>query len=300
MTNTSFSIGIIVKTEHPEAANLLSKLLSHLASHNYSVLVESRSAGIIDDPKIPSKNIVPHQELSKKCKYIIVLGGDGTLISVAHHPSSHQPIILGVNLGTLGFLTEFDVDDMFVAINSLLNGELELQRHPLLNANIKTDKTTNSTTSCNNCFALNDIVVAKQTLSRILSLEICIDGELSSTSRGDGIIIATPSGSTAYSLSAGGSIVHPQVDAMLLTPICSHSLSMRPLVLPLNSVITLKMPKDKNNDTVHLTVDGQEGYPLGANDKVVVTVSTYSVLIAKPKYSNYCKTLVKKLKWGGI
>jgi NAD+ kinase len=194
----------------------------------------------------------------------------------------------------LGFLTEIAADTLFLTLQSVLDGTAELDDRKLLSVELLRGNNQAVKT-----FAMNDVVITKEAIARIFSLEFSVDGEAAATIRGDGVIVSTPSGSTAYSLAAGGSIVHPRVEAILLTPICPHSLTLRPLILPGTSKIVLEVSRANkfNGNEVYLTVDGQEGCALHAGDRVVITGSEYLVKIVRPQQVTYFDVLANKLKW---
>ncbi|MCL4129663.1 UNVERIFIED_CONTAM: hypothetical protein GTU68_029986, partial [Idotea baltica] len=218
------TIGIIAKVAHPEAKPLATELIGWLKKRSLNFVIEQNT---VDSLGLGDVNSVAREELSSSAGIIVVLGGDGTLISVCRHPSPLTPTIIGVNLGTLGFLTEVVPEELFIALDNVLEDKAKLEERHLFECRVVRNGAELTT-----MHALNDVVITKQALARIFALEVLIDDERAATVRGDGIILATPAGSTAYSLAAGGSIVHPQVKALLMTPICPHSLTSRPLVLP--------------------------------------------------------------------
>jgi NAD+ kinase len=249
--------------------------------------------------------VVDRAELCRRCPLIVVLGGDGTLISASRHPADPSPIVVGVNLGQLGFLTEITTDELWLTLEQVLAQSAPSIRRFLLSIVVmRGDKQIGS------YFALNDAVVTKEAIARIFGVDLLVNEEAASTIRGDGVIISTPSGSTAYSLAAGGSIVHPQVDALLVTPICPHSLTSRPLVLPGSSRISLRINAGsiqrraganalRETNGVYLTIDGQEGLELLHGDLVTVTTSSKSVIFVRSPSRSYFQVLGTKLHWGG-
>jgi NAD+ kinase len=297
MTSTSVEathkiIGIVAKVSHPQAAPLARELVQWLSARSLQFCVETETAVQLDLHGVAPGSRIERHAMSNHCDIIVVLGGDGTLISVARHPSPRPPVIVGVNLGTLGFLTEITPEEAFVALENVLNNSASLESRYLFDCTVTRKGHLNASFS-----ALNDVVITKQALARIFSLEVQIDGERAATVRGDGIIISTPAGSTAYSLAAGGSIVHPRVQATLITPICPHSLTSRPLVLPANSRVSLKLSEDTHHNDVYLTVDGQAGMALTPEDTVAVSTSEHHILIATSPSKNYFDVLNAKLKW---
>ena len=285
-------IGICAKHEHPLAVPLVKKLIEQLADMRRSFMIEKDLAEMlgINEPEISC----PRSELTTRCSTIFVLGGDGTLISVSRHPAFPPPVIVGINLGTLGFLTEITVEEMDEVVAQVLEDRAELERRYLLSSTVvRQGKIVGEHT------ALNDVVLTKEAIARIFGIEIKINGEFAAFVRGDGIIVSSPSGSTAYSLAAGGSIVHPLVDAILLTPICPHTLTSRPLIIPGSSTIQLKVSYQGSTsaDLVYYTVDGQEGMTLKDEDEILITTSQSSVFFVKSPSKNYFQVLGTKLKW---
>lgn len=290
-SNPEVTIGIAAKVKHPLAKTLTKKLVNWLVQEGLRYRLDADIAQEIEETR--AELIASRSELPFVATHIVVLGGDGTLISVSRHPADRSPVIIGVNLGTLGFLTEITSDELFPMLKAVLAGEAPLERRFLVKAKLR-----RKSGQILEYFSINDVVVTKQALARIFGLELHVNGTYATLIRGDGVIVATPGGSTAYSLAAGGSIVHPKVDAILITPICSHSLTSRPLVLPGNSEIVLTVISEmkEEEDQVFLTIDGQEGAPLRTGDEVIITMSKHSVLFAKSLSRNYFEILSSKLK----
>lgn len=290
-SKTKMIIGIVAKLNHPKAKPLTKSLISYLTKKKIDFVLDEETSQLA---KIDPRKILPRDGLTKVCKIIIVLGGDGTLISACRHPSNLSPTIIGVNLGTLGFLTEITSNEIFKVLELTLSKKIKTERRQLFKIEVTRNKQKLKT-----YYAINDVVITKEALARIFSVEIRINGEFAANLRGDGVIVATPNGSTAYSLAAGGSIVHPQVDAVLITPICPHSLTSRPLVLPGNSTIELQLsPENKTKiNPVFLTIDGQDGMELNQKDSIEVTCSKYSVNFVKSPVRTYFQILATKLKW---
>ena len=285
-------VGIAAKHSHPDAPGLTRKLVFWLREKNIPFLVETSTAEKLDLRDVGSEQRISREALTAKCNPIVVLGGDGTLISVCRHPAKISPIIIGVNLGTLGFLTEITSEELFPALQAVLDGRAKLERRSLLYGSVSRGGKLLQTFS-----SINDIVITKQALARIFALNLYVDNQMAAVVRGDGIIVATPGGSTAYSMAAGGSIVHPQVDAVLVTPICPHSLSSRPLVLPGKSTVRLQIASDTTPDHVYLTIDGQLGMALESSDVIEITTSEHGVQFAKSPSRNYFEVLATTLKW---
>ncbi len=294
MGRSQVVVGIVAKPNQPVANLLTKELIKYLESNKIDYRLDVDIAAELGLPAENNERIVERATLTAVANPIVVLGGDGTLISVSRHPVKTPPTIIGVNLGTLGFLTEITIEELFPTLEAVLAGSARLEKRYLLDTTVMRGAETVATFS-----AVNDAVITKEALARIFGVELLINGEFAALLRGDGVIVATPGGSTAYSLSAGGSIVHPQVEALLVTPICPHSLTTRPLVLPGTSRVTLKIAgtaKLKPGE-VFLTIDGQVGMALSEGDIVESTLSTHSVIFAKSPSRGYFDILGAKLKW---
>lgn len=223
---------------------------------------------------------------------VVVLGGDGTLLSVARALGPQTPI-LGVNLGTLGFLTEVGRGELYPAMVEILEGRFAVEERNLLDVELA--RTAGSALRYR---VLNDAVITKSALARIIELTLQVDGHLVARYRSDGLIISTPTGSTAYNLSAGGPILFPLLPVTVLTPICPHALSLRPIVVPASGVIEVTL--ETQREEVYLTLDGQEGTSLGYRDTVRVTVSPAKVRLLKVGARSFYDSLRGKLRWGGL
>ena len=222
----------------------------------------------------------------------VVLGGDGTLLSVARRLANGTPL-LGINLGRLGFLTEVGRTDLYPTMLRVLGGDFALEERSLLK--VEVDRQGEPRGSFR---AFNDAVVAKATRSRIIDLSLWVDGNLVARYRADGLIVSTPTGSTAYNLSAGGPILYPGLPIMMLTPICPHTLSLRPVAVPDSSVVELVL--ETQREEVHLTVDGQENTTLGYRDRVRITRSPAQVRLVRIPGRSFYDSLRTKLRWGGL
>jgi NAD+ kinase len=220
-----------------------------------------------------------------------VLGGDGTLLSAARSLRSHNVPILAVNLGGLGFLTSITLDQLYPMLEQVLRGEHRVGERMMLEAQIFRDRKAAERQT-----ALNDAVVNKGALSRMLDFDLYVDGDHVGRYRADGLIVATPTGSTAYSLAAGGPIVQPGIDAFVITPICPHMLTNRPLVIPDTSRVEIDF--SAADERVYLTLDGQIGFELGPKDRVMITKSANKVTFVRPPRKTYFEVLRSKLRWG--
>jgi NAD+ kinase len=230
-------------------------------------------------------------ETASQADLAVVLGGDGTLLAAARLLGDRQIPIVAINHGGLGFLTEVTLDAMHPALERVLAGEFVIQRRMMMDLRLK--KRSNHITQSR---ALNDVVINKGTLSRMIEVEARVDGQYVSRFRADGLIVSTPTGSTAYNLSAGGPIIFPTMSAMVVTPICSHTLTNRPIVLP--ESVTIDILLRSAQDDVYITVDGQVGLKLEMDDQLTVQKSDVALQLVAPEDKNYFDVLRGKLKWG--
>jgi NAD+ kinase len=275
-------IGLVAKRESPAAAEAAAGLAGWLAERRIAVLAAAEW-----NPRAPS---LPFPE-GTALDLVVVLGGDGTLLSVARSLPSSVPI-LGVNLGNLGFLTEIRREDLYPALAEILAGRFQLEERSLFEVSVRrADGIAGPSFQ-----ALNDAVITKGALARIIELVIRVDGHLVARYRSDGLIISTPTGSTAYNLSAGGPILFPLLPVAVLTPICPHALAVRPIVVPDRSRIEVTVATAE--EEVYLTPDGQEGGRLHAGDTVEVTRGG-SVSLVKVGARSFFDNLRDKLRWGG-
>ncbi|MDH5789253.1 MAG: NAD(+)/NADH kinase [Nitrospinota bacterium] len=282
--DTIQKIGIFSKLKPDISQKVLLELASWLRERNYDILMAPETAGIIGETS-PLKQ----EEIPAKADLIIVLGGDGTLLSVARLTHPFDVPILAVNLGSLGFLTEVSLSDMYGTLEQVLKGESINERRMLLNACLQRDGKT-----VQDDFALNDVSINKNS-ARIVNLEVHVNGQYMTSYRADGLIIATPTGSTAYSLSAGGPIIHPSMNALLLSPICPFTLTNRPIVIPSQSILQVKLITEEE---VQVTLDGQTGYSMFRDDLLEIKQGPTPVSLIQAKGKNYYQVLRQKLHWG--
>jgi len=235
--------------------------------------------------------VLPREALGAKVDLLIVFGGDGTLLSAARALGSHQVPILAVNLGGLGFLTSVTLSELYPLLEEVLAGKYEISRRMMLDARVF----RNGEPAEKQC-ALNDAVANKGERARMLDFDVYVDENHVARYRADGLIVATPTGSTAYSLAAGGPIIYPIIDAFLITPICPHMLTNRPLVVPDTSKIDLDFTAA--DDPVYLTLDGQVAFQLDPKDRVRITKSSNRVALIRPPGKTYYEILRSKLRWG--
>ncbi len=275
-------VGIVTKRASREAARVASDLVDWLDRHGIEVAV--------DRPSGEEGTKVAIYDPSASYDLIVALGGDGTLMSVARARQKEVPI-LGVNLGSLGFLTEISRTELYPSLTEILAGRFETESRSLFDVTL--ERAEGEVLSFR---ALNDVVITKSALARIIDLRIEVDGQLVARYRSDGLIIATPTGSTAYNLSAGGPIAYPSLPVALLTPICPHTLSHRPLVVPDSSLIEITL--ETRHEEVYLTLDGQEGMALEYSDRVRVRSSPHKAHLVRISGRSFYDSLRSKLRWG--
>ena len=223
----------------------------------------------------------------------VVLGGDGTLLAAVRALAGRPVPVLGINLGGLGFMTETTPDETDEVLAEVLRGRYETSRRMTLDAALLRRGRVVARDA-----VLNDVVIAKSALARMVELRVTIDRRMVTVYRADGLIVSTPTGSTAYSLSAGGPIVHPEMDALLITPICPHTLTMRPLVVPAESTVEVTLVT--RDSEVYLTLDGQVGHPLRADDRVRVRRGAHPALMVRSRRRDSYEILRRKLRWGEL
>jgi NAD+ kinase len=279
------TVGLVVRRESAGAIDLARSLVERLRGRGVTVLLEPETAGIENVRKVDKAAMVREADL------IVSLGGDGTLLSVARLTATTEMRVLGVNLGALGFLTEVTTADALSAIDRVFAGEYRLDHRTTLAVRVIRGGTTVASSQ-----VLNDAVINKSALARILDLTASVDGEYLCIYRADGLIVATPTGSTAYSLSAGGPVVAPSVGVILLAPICPHTLTQRPLVLSDSAVVRVELhARDRE---ALLTLDGQEGVPLVTGDVIEVEKSPHGVALVRTGERSALTVLREKLHWG--
>jgi len=286
-------VGLIAKRGLEQASGVLAELAGWLEAHDARPVFEEHTARLAGVPA--GRSIVSREELPRACDLIVALGGDGTLIGVAGrlaNAGTDVPI-LGVNFGSLGFLTEITLPELYDALGAALAGRATIESRTMLAA-----RTLRANAPFADHIVLNDIVITKAALSRIIEMEVKVADERVTRVRADGLIIASPTGSTAYNLAAGGPIVHPAVDAMVLTPIAPHTLTNRPVVIAGDSEVHVRPIMD-DHDEVFVTFDGQSGFPLQPGDQVTVRRAPRPIRIVRSARRSYFDVLREKLKWGG-
>jgi NAD+ kinase len=279
-------VGIILKKQDARVGKVVSEVIPWLRSRGVEVLLDPATA----DQCPPNTDFAPPEELVRRVEAVIVLGGDGTLLHAARLIGANDVPILGVNLGSLGFLTEVKLDEMYAAFESLLSGQYHSEERVLLDIEVIRDGAVVA-----KYLALNDAVINKGALARIIELEICVNSQPVLFTRSDGLIVSTPTGSTAYSLAAGGPILYPTLDAFIIAPICPHSLTNRPLVIPDRDEVAIRLQRGTD---VMLTVDGQVGMPLHPQDNLKLHRAQSTLKLVLPFGSNFFTLLREKLRWG--
>jgi NAD+ kinase len=280
-------VAIISKPQKEELRQLLPELVLWLKAHGHEPLLDPVSANYVMDARVLAR-----PELSSlNPDLVIVLGGDGTLLAAARVFARSGVPILSVNLGALGFLTEVRLADIYTHLEAWANGGCCVESRAMLHSELWRD----GKLSCE-YEALNDVVVAKGAIARMGHFAVEVDGRQAATFRADGVIVATPTGSTAYSLAAGGPVLVPRVDALVVTPICPHQLTLRPMVLPGESRILVRI--EGIPDQTFLTVDGQEAIQLRLGDELRCQRSEYSVKLIRLGENGFFDVLRSKLKWG--
>ncbi|WP_420266044.1 NAD(+)/NADH kinase [Candidatus Magnetominusculus dajiuhuensis] len=283
-------IGIIARPGKGEAIDVLKGLIPWLTGHDCEVYVDtdtSRHLGIVKTLFRECQR----EEMPRHVGLILALGGDGTMLAAARCAAQKGTPLFGINLGGLGFITEVNKSEIYGVIEKVVSGECDIQQRIMLDASvIRAGKGV--------CYftVLNDLVINKGALARIFDIEVSIDGRYVTTYKADGLIFATPTGSTAYSLSAGGPILYPTMHCLVITPICPHMLTNRPIVVPDDSVIEATVKT--GSEDICLTLDGQMGFHLKQDDVIEIRKSAYKTSLVIPYERDYFQILREKLKWG--
>jgi NAD+ kinase len=286
------TVGLVVKPHLKDITAYLTNLAAWLGTRGCRVVGEPSAAHLLP----PTVTVVPSETLAAQSHLVIVIGGDGTMIYTARLLGSRDVPVLGVNYGYLGYLTEYTPETVYAALERVFAGTFRTDVRMKLEATVERLGVPRLTAQ-----AVNDCVITKSMLARLVPIECRIGGQLVSIFHADGLIIATPTGSTAYSLSAGGPIVHPAMQAIVLTPICPHTLTNRPLVVPDTSEIELRLTTERgpfNVEDVFLTFDGQTGCAVEPEDRVVIRKSASVLTLIEPEGKDYFQLLRDKLKWG--
>ncbi len=280
-------IGVVIGPQKPEALAVLCDLQDWCRERGIELRAATETAAQLNCAAL----LVSDGELAEPLDLLIALGGDGTMLGAARLVGAQGVPVLGVNFGWLGYLTEFPLEELFPTLESLRHGGYAVDQRMLLD--VQVERAGKHLTQPR---ALNEAVINRSYPVRMIELDAYVNGQFVNSFRADGMIVATPTGSTAYSLSAGGPLVHPEIPAMLLTPICPQLLSNRPVVVPGDSVIEFVFKRA--DDELLLTLDGQVGFPLLPDDRVVIRRSETTFDLIRPPQRNYFEVLRTKLKWG--
>jgi len=285
-------VGIVLKPHQPDALKTLCELATWLGDRGISLLggheierdrIEQQTGCAVKE--------VESGKLAASVDLILVLGGDGTMIATARMMGNVEVPVLGVNYGGLGYLAEFRIEELYTALESILSGNYRLDKRVMLEVELIREQ-ENVTRNR----VLNDVVINKSALARIIEIEAYLSRQFVNSFRADGLIVSTPTGSTAYNLSAGGPVIFPSMNAVVITPICPFTLSNRPIVVPDDAVIELCLKTEQED--VALTLDGQVGFPLKVEDRVAIRKSKTTFNLVQPTNRNYFEVLRDKLRWG--
>ncbi len=282
------NIGIIGNTSKPSALEIIGEFAEVLIKHNVSCIYDSNLVGCLELPA--GAKTAPALELGELCSVVISFGGDGTFLSTARVVGASGTPILGVNVGTLGFLTEIVVHELEETVIALIENRYRITERMVLNIKIGDGE------DALDCYALNDVVVDRGSGSRLIDIDAQVDNVFLNSYRADGLIVATPTGSTAYSLSVGGPLVVPDLHAFIVSPICPHSLNVRPIVLGKDSVITLSIRQE--GEPAQVNIDGQSRYKMMAHEKMIIRRANYNIRMISTGKRDFFNLLRAKLFWG--
>ncbi len=274
--------GFILKPNSPEIRDTYIGIKKLFNKRGIEVVLDNRSASMI------SKSGIKFKKMCKEVDFLVSLGGDGTLLSLVRRSYGYDKPVLGINAGNLGFLADVKLDEVDEFLDNLLKGNYRIDDRMMMSAKLHKANYTEQ------FYAFNDIVITRPTISKMVKIDAYIDEENFNTYRGDGLIVSTPTGSTAYSLASGGPVMYPLTKAFILSPISPHSLTQRPLVVPTDFRIELISPQDR----VIAMVDGQDDYIMEVNDRLEITIASMGAKLLHKKESNYFSVLREKLFWG--
>jgi NAD+ kinase len=292
MSRSIARVGIVAKSHLRAATPHLVEIGAWLEARGIEPVFESATAALM--PPAPARHVADKAALVQEVDMVVVLGGDGTLLSVADAigvAGSGIPM-LGINFGSLGFLTEVTLPELYPSLESALSGRAHIEDRMMLQST-----TFRGGATFADHLALNDVVITKGARSRMIDLSVSVSGEFVTRVKADGLIVATPTGSTAYNLAAGGPIVQPNMSALLLTPIAPHTLTNRPIVIPADSAVRVQ-PQMEERDEVHITFDGQAGFQLQPDDDIRICRAERVLRLIRPSTRSYFAVLREKLKWG--
>jgi NAD+ kinase len=286
-------VGVVARRDLKGAASVLAEIAGWLQAHGISAIFDSDTAVLAGVPK--EFPVATRDDLPGHVDLVVVLGGDGSLLGMANRiaRAGVDIPVLGINFGSLGFLTEVTLEEIEPALEAALDGTAPIEERMTLGGQV-----LRHGSAVDDRLALNDIVVNRGSLSRIIDMSITIDGQPVTHVRADGLIVTTPTGSTAYNLAAGGPIVHPEVDALVVTPIAPHTLTYRPIVIPGSSEVRIKPSIEGGSDELYATFDGQHGVPLISGDEIVMRKSSHRIKLMRASSRSYFDVLRQKLKWG--
>jgi NAD+ kinase len=280
-------VGLIGKSDNRSVMPTLQALVALLERHRRRILLDESIAGMVAGDAWP---VVSRDALARECDLAIVVGGDGTLLNAARSLAEPGVAVLGVNLGRLGFLVDVSPEEMDTQLDSILGGEFIEEPRTLLHATVKRNgQTVDSRT------ALNDVIIHKKDIARMIELDTWIDGRFLNRNRSDGLIVATPTGSTAYALSGGGPVLHPGLDAITLVPICPHTLSNRPIVINHNAIIEIVI--HEGTLQAQISCDGHINLTLDPGDRITVRKADHTLRLIHPPGYDYFDVLRRKLRW---
>ena len=277
-------VGVVSKEDNNEALSYAAKVIAWLENRRVPCLIEDHLADFTGHERTPG--------LWSQAELLVVLGGDGTLLRAIRMSAEREIPILGVHMGYLGFLSEVTEQELFPALEAVLRGEYVRDERVMLEAALMRGPEL-----IVRQHVLNDVVINKSALARIFDIEVWVDETFITCYRADGLIVSTPTGSTAYNLAADGPIVHPKVEALVLTPICPHMLSNRSIVLPNFQAVTLIVTSKKAADNIFLTLDGQRGFPLEVGDRLIVRRGSQRAILLRSPQRDFFQVLRSKLKW---
>ena len=275
--------GFILKPNAPEIKTLYERIKAEFETKGITVLIGENSAEMI------GVDGLPFEKMCERSDFLVSLGGDGTLLSLVRRSYGYNKPVVGINAGTLGFLADITIDDVDNFLDQLLNGEYRIDNRMMIEGYIRTKEGNEK-----HFFAFNDVVITRPVISKMANINASIDGDRFNTYRGDGLIISTPTGSTAYNLAVGGPMVYPLTKAFILTPISAHSLTQRPLVVPADMTIEL----DSADEKVIAVIDGQDNYEIHEGDVLIIKGAEEDARLLHRKERNYFSVLREKLKWG--
>lgn len=275
--------GFILKPNDPEIKTLYKRIEAEFEDKGISVLLAERSATMIGEEGIT------FESMCERSDFLVSLGGDGTLLSLVRRSHGYDKPVVGINAGNLGFLADVMIDDVEVFLEQLISDEYRIDERMMIEGYVQRKEGKKEP-----FFAFNDVVMTRPAVSKMATIYASIEGERFNTYRGDGLIIATPTGSTAYNLASGGPVIYPLTQALIMTPIMAHSLTQRPLVVPADFTIELSSPEER----IIAVIDGQDDYEMSAEDLLVIMGAKRGAKLLHRKERNYFSVLREKLSWG--